>query len=90
MFQALETSPGLGLRLSESPSFLEKLDQLYQQSSSYEVHQENYGYGYGYATDKATRSKDTLQKMKAENFPISLLEIGSWQVKSTITQTLRN
>ncbi|XVF41773.1 hypothetical protein PTKIN_Ptkin01aG0307100 [Pterospermum kingtungense] len=80
VFKALETLPGLGLKLSESPSFEDKLDQLIQGQSSSYGDQEIYAYNtnYGYATEKAT-SKDNLQKMKAENFPISLLKIGSWQ-----------
>ncbi|XVF31461.1 hypothetical protein REPUB_Repub16aG0148000 [Reevesia pubescens] len=79
--QAYQGLPaGLGLKLSKTPSFLDKLDQLVQGQNSNDGEQ---GYfNSGYVTSKA-KSKDTLQQhaneMKAENFPISLLRIGSWQ-----------
>ncbi|XVE89565.1 hypothetical protein DITRI_Ditri20bG0006200 [Diplodiscus trichospermus] len=80
LIQAFQTLPNLGLRLSRTPSFLNKLDQLVQGQNSNGGDQLNNNYGY--ATDRA-KSKDTnlqnVNKMKAENFSILLLRIGTWQ-----------
>ena len=80
LVDALHTLPDLGLKLSKTQSFLDKLDQIVQEQNS------NAG-EYAYS-NSVTKSKDILQqanKMKAENFPISLLSIGSWQVKPIIS-----
>ncbi|XWS64451.1 hypothetical protein CRYUN_Cryun05aG0004900 [Craigia yunnanensis] len=74
--EALHTLPDLGLKLSTTPSFLDKLDQLVQAQNFNSGDQANFNYDYAKGTAK---SKDILQKIKAENFPISLLRIGSWQ-----------
>ncbi|KAE8660192.1 hypothetical protein F3Y22_tig00116958pilonHSYRG00258 [Hibiscus syriacus] len=72
------TSPVLGLKLSQTPSFLEKVDQLFLQK----------GYSFNGEEQADNSSSDgkpkenVLQhsnKLKAENFLISMLGIGSWQ-----------
>lgn len=84
--ETLQTLPVLGLKLSKTPDFLEKLQKLTQQqlqnSNVRQRPNSNVGRGSISATPK---SKDvflqqTINKIKAENFPISLLKIGSWQV----------
>ncbi|XP_022720141.1 uncharacterized protein LOC111277961 isoform X2 [Durio zibethinus] len=78
LVQALQMLPNLGLKLSKTPSFLNKLDQLVQEQN---YNRDQASPNSAYVTAKA-KIKDTLQqanKLKAENFPISLLKIGSWQ-----------
>ncbi|MFQ6662423.1 hypothetical protein Gotur_030265 [Gossypium turneri] len=76
--------PVLGLKLSKTPDFLEKLQKLTQQQlqNSNVRQQPNSNVGRG-SISATPKSKDvflqTINKIKAENFPISLLKIGSWQ-----------
>ncbi|KAE8677757.1 hypothetical protein F3Y22_tig00111502pilonHSYRG00038 [Hibiscus syriacus] len=70
------TSPVLGLKLSQTTSFLEKVDQLFLQK----------GYSFNGEEQTSNRSSEPREnvlqhanKLKAENFIISILRIGSWQ-----------
>ncbi|KAL1088316.1 hypothetical protein V6Z11_D08G243100, partial [Gossypium hirsutum] len=82
--EALQMLPVLGLKLSKTPDFLEKLQKLTQQQlqNSNVRQQPNSNVGRG-SISATPKSKDvflqTINKIKAENFPISLLKIGSWQ-----------
>ncbi|KAE8675442.1 Detected protein of unknown function [Hibiscus syriacus] len=78
LVEAMRKSPVLGLKLSQTSSFLEKVDQLFLQK----------GYSFNGEEQASNSSSDgkprehALQhanKLKAENFLISLLRIGSWQ-----------
>ncbi|MBA0796942.1 hypothetical protein Gohar_007672 [Gossypium harknessii] len=82
--EALQMLPVLGLKLSKTPDFLEKLQKLTQQQlqNSNVRQQPNSNVERG-SISATPKSKDvflqTINKIKAENFPISLLKIGSWQ-----------
>ncbi|KAL4378425.1 hypothetical protein GQ457_02G036890 [Hibiscus cannabinus] len=64
--------PVLGLKLSQTPSFLQRVDQLFNGEEQ----------GNDSSMSDGKPKEIALQhahKMKAENFLISLLRIGSWQ-----------
>ncbi|OMO86269.1 hypothetical protein CCACVL1_09666 [Corchorus capsularis] len=81
--EAIQHLPALGLKLSRTPSFMDKLERLArkQNSRAHDHHQEvaNYNSGNYATTTKVKSSKDISNKLKAENFSISLLKVGSWQ-----------
>ncbi|KAK4783089.1 hypothetical protein SAY86_007463 [Trapa natans] len=76
-----EPSP-LGLRLRKSPSLLDLIQMTLSQAkpaNTAAVQQENISDG----TKKSTAPLSmTADKMKASNFPASLLRIGQWEYKS--------
>ncbi|KAK8633547.1 hypothetical protein V6N13_014392 [Hibiscus sabdariffa] len=72
LVEATRTLPVLGLKLSQTPSFLEKVDQLFNG----EEQANNSSMADGKPKENALQHAN---KMKAENFLISLLRIGSWQ-----------
>ncbi|KAK8564779.1 hypothetical protein V6N13_019934 [Hibiscus sabdariffa] len=82
--EALQIAPVLGLKLSQTPEFLKRLQQLAEKQSlklSNLRRQPNSKTGHSSAKPK---SKDVfmhqiMNKMKAESFPISLIKIGSWE-----------
>ncbi|OMP10937.1 hypothetical protein COLO4_04160 [Corchorus olitorius] len=79
--EAIQHLPTLGLKLSMTPSFMDKLERLArkQNSRAHDQQLANYNSGNYAATTKVKSSKDISNKLKAENFSISLLKVGSWQ-----------
>lgn len=76
-----EPSP-LGLRLKKSPSFLDLIQmRLSQGSHALEgVKSEDYGKGVKKDSQSSVACSVTADKMKASNFPGSVLKIGQWMV----------
>ncbi|KAK4395483.1 hypothetical protein Sango_1702600 [Sesamum angolense] len=70
-----EPSP-LGLRLRKSPSLLELIQMKLSQSSSPNVGSHAHG------KRQQTGSASSGEKLKAANFPASILRIGTWEYKS--------
>ncbi|KAG8379576.1 hypothetical protein BUALT_Bualt07G0103300 [Buddleja alternifolia] len=70
-----EPSP-LGLRLRKSPSLLELIQMKLSQSSSPKAG------SHGHGKKQATGSAASVDKLKASNFPASILKIGTWEYKS--------
>ncbi|KAL2242819.1 UNVERIFIED_CONTAM: hypothetical protein Sindi_0399900 [Sesamum indicum] len=70
-----EPSP-LGLRLRKSPSLLELIQMKLSQSSSPKVGSHAHG------KRQPTGSAASGEKLKAANFPASILRIGTWEYKS--------
>ncbi|XVE63122.1 hypothetical protein DITRI_Ditri06bG0174500 [Diplodiscus trichospermus] len=80
LVNAYQTLPNLGLKLSITPCLLEKLEQLAQvQNSIAGAQTTSHHSAYATAKPKSKYISQHVNKMKAENFPISLLRIGSWQ-----------
>ncbi|KAK6233272.1 hypothetical protein QQP08_016492 [Theobroma cacao] len=79
LIQAFQTLPALGLKLSRTSSFLDKLDRIVQEQNSNGENQANSNSVYAAAKAKAKEALQQANKMKAENFPIALLRVGSWQ-----------
>lgn len=75
-----EPSP-LGLRLRKSPSLLDLIQMTLSQAKPANiaaVQPENISAG---TKKSAAPSSMTADKMKASNFPASLLRIGQWEVR---------
>ncbi|CAK9186849.1 unnamed protein product [Ilex paraguariensis] len=70
-----EPSP-LGLRLRKSPSLLDLIQMKLSQTNSSKVGT------HGKKDHKGTAASNTTDKLKASNFPASLLRIGTWEYKS--------
>lgn len=82
-----EPSP-LGLRLRKSPSLLELIQMKLAQgcpSATGAVQIENANSGVKKEI-KATAAVGATDKLKASNFPASLLKIGSWEVSSRVSK----
>lgn len=80
-----EPSP-LGLRLRKSPSLLELIQMKLAQggaSTTGAVQSENASSAVK-KESKATAAVGTTDKLKASNFPASLLRIGGWEVSSLV------
>jgi hypothetical protein len=78
-----EPSP-LGLRLRKSPSLLELIQMKLSQgtaSSAGDEQSEDFS-GVAKKEIKGTALSGPADKLKASNFPASLLRIGSWEVSS--------
>ncbi|GLT49589.1 hypothetical protein SLA2020_231370 [Shorea laevis] len=73
-----EPSP-LGLRLRKSPSLLELIQMRLSQSQGSAPCEQNENFSYGQTETKSAAATD---KLKASNFPASILKIGSWEYKS--------
>ncbi|KAK8501685.1 hypothetical protein V6N13_009669 [Hibiscus sabdariffa] len=80
---AMNKLSDLGLKLSPTNSFLEKLDQLFlKKGCSFNGEQQASSSGHASAMAKGKSKVDILQqanKLKADNFPISFIRIGQWQ-----------
>lgn len=80
-----EPSP-LGLRLRKSPSLLDLIQMRLSQGTAQNASQpttqqaENSNHGI----KKETKPPGAADKLKASNFPASILKIGSWEVKLKI------
>ncbi|KAL2478997.1 hypothetical protein Fot_48011 [Forsythia ovata] len=72
-----EPSP-LGLRLRKSPSLLELIQMKLSQPSAPNV----VSRGHGKKEQKGGASSGSSDKLKASNFPASVLRIGTWEYKS--------
>lgn len=68
-----EPSP-LGLRLRKSPSLLELIQMKLSQSSSTKVGSQSHG------KKESKAGAASGDKLKASNFPGSILKIGTWEV----------
>jgi len=76
-----EPSP-LGLRLRKSPSLLDLIQMKLSQASSSTLGPapgDNFS-SQGKVNPKGSGSSGTTDKLKASNFPASLLRIGCWEV----------
>lgn len=62
----------MGLSLKKSPSFQELIQMKLSQSGddTKSVKKESFGFGIG-----------TVEKLKASNFPATVLRIGQWEVR---------
>lgn len=78
-YNPLEEPSPLGLRLRKSPSLLDLIQMKLSQANpaNLDVHSENTSAG---TKKSAAPSSMTADKMKASNFPASLLRIGQWEV----------
>ncbi|CAA3010921.1 Hypothetical predicted protein [Olea europaea subsp. europaea] len=72
-----EPSP-LGLRLRKSPSLLELIQMKLSQPKAPNVA----SHGHGKKELKGGASSGSTDKLKASNFPASVLRIGTWEYKS--------
>ncbi|KAK8633548.1 hypothetical protein V6N13_014393 [Hibiscus sabdariffa] len=81
--EAMNKLPDLGLKLSPTQSFLEKLDQLFlKKGYSLNGEQQTSSSNHASAMAKGKSKVDILQhanKLKAEKFLISFIRIGQWQ-----------
>ncbi|CAJ1944875.1 unnamed protein product [Sphenostylis stenocarpa] len=77
-----EPSP-LGLRLRKSPSLLDLIQMKLSQDNMFiaNIQKENLSSGLKKESQAAAAS-GSVEKLKASNFPASLLRIGSWEYKS--------
>lgn len=83
-----EPSP-LGLRLRKSPSLLDLIQMKLSQGSGSgtgDLQSESFS-AMAKKESKVTAISGTTDKLKASNFPASLLRIGSWEVYSFMTVT---
>ncbi|KAK4784175.1 hypothetical protein SAY86_018543 [Trapa natans] len=78
-----EPSP-LGLRLKKSPSFLDLIQmRLSQGTHALEgIKSEDHGKGVKKDSQTTIACNVTAEKMKASNFPASVLKIGEWKYES--------
>ncbi|XP_061363403.1 uncharacterized protein LOC133307001 isoform X2 [Gastrolobium bilobum] len=77
-----EPSP-LGLRLRKSPSLLDLIQMKLSQGSTFIANAQNENSSSGVIKEsKGAAVLGTADKLKASNFPASLLRIGSWEYKS--------
>ncbi|KAK8589197.1 hypothetical protein V6N13_088059 [Hibiscus sabdariffa] len=81
--EAMENLPDLGLKLSKTSAFLNMVDQLLSQTGTKINGEEQANISsFSHASAEGTSTeiiKQRANKLKAENFNISLLRIGSWQ-----------
>ncbi|XP_076939668.1 uncharacterized protein LOC143608535 isoform X2 [Bidens hawaiensis] len=76
-FNPLDEPSPLGLRLRKSPSLLELIQMRLTEGSAYSKTGSDAKKG-----NKTVSATATTDKLKASNFPASLLKIGSWEYKS--------
>ncbi|GKV42111.1 hypothetical protein SLEP1_g49552 [Rubroshorea leprosula] len=79
-YNPLEEPSPLGLRLRKSPSLLELIQMRLSQSQGAVSDEKNENFCP--VQKKETKSIATTDKLKASNFPASILRIGSWEYKS--------
>ncbi|KAK3013947.1 hypothetical protein RJ639_009530, partial [Escallonia herrerae] len=83
-FNPLDEPSPLGLRLRKSPSLLDLIQMRLSQGNTTsvgtaptgDVNLDNYN------DDRATAASSAFDKLKASNFPASLLKIGLWEYVS--------
>ncbi|KAK6235995.1 hypothetical protein SCA6_011332 [Theobroma cacao] len=80
LYNPLDEPSPLGLRLRKSPSLLDLIQMRLSQSqsSSSAAEAENLSSG----VKKEAKAAVTTDKLKASNFPASILRIGHWEYKS--------
>ncbi|KAJ1410321.1 hypothetical protein SESBI_22058 [Sesbania bispinosa] len=77
-----EPSP-LGLRLRKSPSLLDLIQMKLSQGSMFVGNTQSENSSSGFIKESRVGAvSGTTDKLKASNFPASLLRIGSWEYKS--------
>lgn len=74
-----EPSP-LGLRLRKSPSLLELIQMTLSQRKSASISENTAEFTGSKKDMRASTPSIASDKLKASNFPASLLRIGSWEV----------
>ncbi|KAK8952920.1 hypothetical protein KSP40_PGU012146 [Platanthera guangdongensis] len=81
LYDPLDEPSPLGLRLKKSPSFLDMIQmRLYQENSVSTSSATSSGLEIGKKKElKSTAVSGGLDKMKASNFPASILRIGNWE-----------
>lgn len=72
MYNPLEEPSPLGLRLKKTPSFLDLIEM--------KLSQENASKLAKLSKKRGNAVSGSADKLKASNFPGSLLKIGSWEV----------
>ncbi|XP_020687935.1 uncharacterized protein LOC110103525 isoform X1 [Dendrobium catenatum] len=84
LYDPLDEPSPLGLRLKKSPSFLDMIQmRLCQENSVSTSSATNSGLEIGKKKElKSTAVSGGLDKMKASNFPASILRIGNWEYVS--------
>ena len=70
MYNPLDEPSPLGLRLRKSPSLLDLIQMKLSQDSA----------ALGKKSNKGSSALGAADKLKASNFPASILKIGTWQV----------
>ncbi|KAL5573065.1 hypothetical protein UlMin_022662 [Ulmus minor] len=75
MYNPLDEPSPLGLRLRKSPSLLELIQMKLSQDGAKLA-------SLGKKSHKGSGVSSSTDKLKASNFPASILQIGSWQYKS--------
>lgn len=73
-YNPLEEPSPLGLKLRKSPSLLELIQMRISQANSPKAS------SLSKKDQKGTSSSGTSEKLKASNFPASILRIGTWEV----------
>ncbi|BAT76149.1 hypothetical protein VIGAN_01411200 [Vigna angularis var. angularis] len=77
-----EPSP-LGLRLRKSPSLLHLIQKKLSQGTTFIANTQNENLSSGLKRESpAAAASGSVEKLKASNFPASLLRIGSWEYES--------
>nr|KYP51450.1 hypothetical protein KK1_026736 [Cajanus cajan] len=77
-----EPSP-LGLRLRKSPSLLDLIQLKLSQGNMFIANTQNENLSSGLKKEsRGAAASVSVEKLKASNFPASLLRIGSWEYKS--------
>lgn len=74
MYNPLDEPSPLGLRLRKSPSLLDLIQMKLSQGNATELETQ------GKKSHKGSVISGTMDKLKASNFPASILQIGSWEV----------
>ncbi|XP_020589598.1 uncharacterized protein LOC110030931 isoform X2 [Phalaenopsis equestris] len=84
VYDPLDEPSPLGLRLKKSPSFLDMIQmRLYEENSVSTSSAASTGLEIGKKKElKSTAVSGSLDKMKASNFPASILRIGNWEYVS--------
>ncbi|TKY54666.1 Transcription regulatory protein SNF5 [Spatholobus suberectus] len=77
-----EPSP-LGLRLRKSPSLLDLIQMKLSRGNMFIANAQNENFSSGVKKEsRGAAASGSAEKLKASNFPASLLIIGSWEYKS--------
>lgn len=76
MYNPLDEPSPLGLRLRKSPSLLDLIQMKLSQDSAAKLAKKNH------------KGSAVPDKLKAANFPASVLKIGTWQVRSEVSSVL--
>lgn len=82
-FNILDEPSPLGLRLRKSPSLLDLIQLKLSQGNMFIANTQNENLSSGLKKEsRGAAASVSVEKLKASNFPASLLRIGSWEYKS--------